>query len=108
MKILGSRSRRIGAGRRPPPATVRWGRRGSWRRRGLRFAAAASIAVGGSIHLCPYRNGLRAIPKIGVGLLMEVLTSAFVTVALLFGRGRILGLSLSLGTLAASSSPGLR
>ena len=83
----------------------------------LRYAAAASIAVGGYIHLCLYRHGFRAIPKIGPGFLLQVVTSALVAGTLLIGRERILligrlvvrssaavqllGLSLSLGTLAA-------
>ena len=46
------------------------------RRRGLRYAAAAAIAVGGYIHLCLYRNGFRAVPKIGTGFLLQVVTSA--------------------------------
>src|SRR3981189_1932030 len=86
-------------------------------RRPLRYSAAAAIAVGGYIHLCLYRNGFRAIPKIGTGFLLQVVTSALLAGALLIGRDRILqvgrflvrsavavrtlGLSLSLGTLAA-------
>src|SRR5438445_13462161 len=101
----GRRARRTPKGRAQP------------RRRGLRYAAAASIAVGGYIHLCLYRNGFRAIPKIGPGFLLQVVTSALVAGTLLIGRERILqvgrlvvrssvavqllGLSLSLGTLAA-------
>src|SRR5437868_5670326 len=92
-------------------------RRSHPRRRALRYSAAAAIAVGGYIHLCLYRNGFRAIPKIGTGFLIQVVTSALVAGALLIGRDRILqigrflvrstvavrafGLSLSLGTLAA-------
>ncbi|HEX3426307.1 MAG TPA: alkaline phosphatase family protein [Acidimicrobiales bacterium] len=87
------------------------------RRRVLRYSAAAAIAVGGYIHLCLYRNGFRAVPKIGTGFLLQVVTSAILAGALLVGRERILqvgrflvrstvavralGLSLSLGTLAA-------
>ena len=83
----------------------------------LRYAAAASIVVGGYVHLCLYRNGFRTIPKIGVGFLLQVVTSALVAGALVIGRERVLrlgrlvvrssvavglaGLSLSLGTLAA-------
>ena len=86
-------------------------------RAALRYAAAASIIVGGYIHLCLYRNGFRTIPKIGVGFLLQVITSGLVAGALLIGRERVLrlgrlvvrrsvavwlaGLSLSLGTLAA-------
>ena len=92
-------------------------RRSHPRRRALRYSAAAAIAVGGYIHLCLYRNGFRAIPKIGTGFLLQVVTSALLAGALLVGRERILqvgrflvrsavavralGLSLSLGTLAA-------
>ncbi len=87
------------------------------RRRALRYTAAAAIAVGGYIHLCLYRNGFRAIPKIGTGFLLQVVTSVLLAGGLLIGRERILqvgrflvrsavavralGLSLSLGTLAA-------
>src|SRR5947199_6584371 len=60
------------------------------RRRALRYTAAAAIAVGGYIHLCLYRNGFRAIPKIGTGFLLQVVTSALLAGALLIGRERIL------------------
>src|SRR5437660_3469793 len=92
-------------------------RRSHPRRRALRYSAAAAIAVGGYIHLCLYRNGFRAIPKIGTGFLLQVVTSALVAGTLLIGRERILqvgrlvvrssvavqlfALGLSLGTLAA-------
>ena len=98
---------------RPSGAPRRWRRP----RPALRYAAAASIAVGGYVHYCLYRNGFRTIPKIGVGFLLQVITSALVAGALVIGRehvlrlGRLvvrssvavwlLGLSLSVGTLAA-------
>jgi len=81
------------------------------------FSADTRARIGGYIHLCLYRNGFRAIPKIGTGFLLQVVTSALLAGALLVGRDRILqvgrflvrravavrtlGLSLSLGTLAA-------
>jgi hypothetical protein len=86
-------------------------------RRALRYAAAASIAVGGYVHYCLYRHGFRTIPKIGVGFLLQVITSALVAGALLIGHDRVLrlgrvvvrssvavwlvGLGLSVGTLTA-------
>lgn len=86
-------------------------------RAALRYAAAASIAVGGYIHYCLYRNGFRTIPKIGIGFLLQVVTSGIVAGALVIGRERMLrfgrlvvrssvavwlsGLALSLGTVAA-------
>src|SRR2546429_4591872 len=99
----------------PGPAAAKG--RAQPRRRALRYPAAAAIAVGGYIHLCLYRNGFRAIPKIGTGFLLQVVTSALLAGGLLIGRERILqvgrflvrsavavralGLSLSLGTLVA-------
>jgi len=61
-------------------------------RRGLRLFSvitAALVAVGGYVHYCLYRHGYRAIPKIGVGFLLQVLTSAIVVVALLVGSHRL-------------------
>ena len=83
----------------------------------LRYGAAASLVVGGYVHYCLYRHGFRTIPKIGVGFLVQVITSALVAGGLVIGRERVLrfgrfvirssvavwllGLSLSFGTLAA-------
>jgi hypothetical protein len=80
-------------------------------------AAGGAIVVGGYVHYCLYRHGYRSIPKIGVGFLLQVLSSALVAGALLIGRERALhlgrlivrrtaavrlaGLMLSIGTLAA-------
>src|SRR5260370_1134919 len=61
-------------------------RRARPQRRALRNSAAAAIAVGGYIHLCLYRNGFRAVPKIGTGFLIQVVTSAILAGALLVGR----------------------
>jgi len=58
----------------------------------LRYAAAASIVVGGYVHYCLYRNGFRTIPKIGVGFLLQAITSVLVAGALLIGRERVLRL----------------
>jgi hypothetical protein len=115
--FLRSAPKRAELARRHPswPSAAPGPRRGPYR--ALRYAAAASIGVGGYIHFCLYRNGFRAIPKIGVGFLLQVVTSALIAGALLIGRERIvrlgrvavrssvavwvLGLGLSLGTLAA-------
>ena len=103
---------------RPHPARPSGAPRPRHRARAvLRYAAAAAIVVGGYIHYCLYRNGFRTIPKIGIGFLLQVITSAIVAGALVIGRERVLrlgrfvvrssvavwlaGLSLSLGTLAA-------
>jgi hypothetical protein len=94
------------------------GRRSGWTLPRLFSAAAGgAIVVGGYVHYCLYRHGYRSIPKIGVGFLLQVLSSAVVAGALLIGRGRALhlghlivrrsaavrlaGLMLSIGTLAA-------
>ncbi|HTL84831.1 MAG TPA: hypothetical protein VL856_06585 [Acidimicrobiia bacterium] len=53
------------------------------------FVTAALVAVGGYVHLCLYRHGYRTIPKIGVGFLLQVVTSAIVVVALLMGPHRV-------------------
>jgi hypothetical protein len=53
------------------------------------IAAAALVAAGGYVHLCLYRHGYRAIPKIGVGFLLQVVTSAIVVAALLLGPHRV-------------------
>jgi hypothetical protein len=50
---------------------------------------AALVAAGGYVHFCLYRHGYRAIPKIGVGFLLQVLTSAIVVAALLLGPHRV-------------------
>src|SRR5690242_6950633 len=57
------------------------------RRRSRMFAAAtaALVAAGGYVHLCLYRNGYRTIPKIGVGFLLQVVSSLAVALALLLG-----------------------
>ena len=52
-------------------------------------ATAALVATGGYVHLCLYRHGYRTIPKIGVGFLAQVVTSALVVVALLIGPHRV-------------------
>ena len=53
------------------------------------IATAALVATGGYVHFCLYRHGYRAIPKIGVGFLLQVITSAIVVVALLVGPHRV-------------------
>jgi hypothetical protein len=50
---------------------------------------AALVAAGGYVHLCLYRHGYRTIPKIGVGFLLQVITSAIVVAALLMGPQRV-------------------
>jgi hypothetical protein len=57
--------------------------------RTLGVVTAALIAAGGYVHFCLYRHGYRAIPKIGVGFLLQVLTSAIVAAALLVGPHRV-------------------
>jgi len=53
------------------------------------IATAALVAAGGYVHLCLYRHGYRTIPKIGVGFLAQVVTSAIVIVALVMGPHRV-------------------
>jgi len=53
--------------------------------RALGVATALLVATGGYVHFCLYRHGYRTIPKIGVGFLLQVVTSAIVVVALLIG-----------------------
>jgi hypothetical protein len=48
-------------------------------------ATAALVATGGYVHFCLYRHGYRTIPKIGVGFLLQLVSSAVVVVALLMG-----------------------
>jgi hypothetical protein len=115
--FLHSAPKRAARARRHPswPSARTGPRRGPYA--ALRYATAAAIGVGGYIHFCLYKNGFRTIPKIGVGFLLQVVTSALVAGALLIGHERIvrlgrvivrssvalwvLGLGLSLGTLAA-------
>jgi hypothetical protein len=53
------------------------------------LTTAALVAAGGYIHFCLYRHGYRTIPKIGVGFLLQVVTSAIVVLALLMGPHRV-------------------
>jgi hypothetical protein len=53
--------------------------------RALGVVLAALVAAGGYVHYCLYRHGYRAIPKIGVGFLLQAVTSAIVVVALVLG-----------------------
>src|SRR5690349_25080501 len=53
------------------------------------IATAALVAAGGYVHFCLYRHGYRTIPKIGVGFLLQVVTSAIVVLALLIGPHRV-------------------
>src|ERR1700675_673510 len=57
--------------------------------RGLWRATAVLVATGGYVHFCLYRHGYRAIPKIGVGFMLQAVSSAIVVVALLVGPHRI-------------------
>jgi hypothetical protein len=57
--------------------------------RALRVTTAALVVTGGYVHFCLYRHGYRTIPKIGVGFGLQVLTSAFVAIALLAGPHRV-------------------
>src|SRR5438552_18180968 len=70
-----------------------FGRRSGWTLPRLCSAAAGgAIVVGGYVHYCLYRHGYRSIPKIGIGFLLQVLSSAFVAGALPIGRERALDL----------------
>jgi hypothetical protein len=53
------------------------------------IATAALVAAGGYVHFCLYRHGYRTIPKIGVGFLLQVVTSAIVVAALVLGPHRV-------------------
>src|SRR5689334_8764315 len=53
--------------------------------RALGVATAGLVAAGGYVHFCLYRHGYRTIPKLGVGFLLQVISSAIVVVALLVG-----------------------
>jgi hypothetical protein len=57
--------------------------------RAFGLVTAALVAAGGYVHLCLYRHGYRTIPKIGVGFLLQVVTSAIVVLALLLGPHRV-------------------
>ncbi|MDQ1533082.1 MAG: hypothetical protein QOF28_843, partial [Actinomycetota bacterium] len=53
------------------------------------IATALLVAAGGYVHFCLYRHGYRTIPKIGVGFLLQAVTSVAVGVALLVGPQRL-------------------
>jgi hypothetical protein len=53
--------------------------------RAFAIATAGLVATGGYVHFCLYRHGYRTIPKIGVGFLLQVVSSAAVVFALLIG-----------------------
>jgi hypothetical protein len=57
--------------------------------RGLGIATALLVAAGGYVHFCLYRHGYRTIPNIGVGFLLQAVTSVAVGVALLVGPQRL-------------------
>ena len=61
------------------------------RRRPRTFGVATAllVATGGYVHFCLYRHGYRTIPKIGVGFLLQVVTSAVVAGVLLAGPHRV-------------------
>jgi hypothetical protein len=84
--------------------------------RSLSIATAALIATGGYVHFCLYRHGYRTIPTIGVGFLLQVVSSSLVALALVVpwpalrvGRvsanpvtaTRLAAIALSVGTLVA-------
>ena len=49
------------------------------------IVTAALVATGGYVHWCLYRHGYRAIPKIGVGFLLQAISSLAVALLLLAG-----------------------
>jgi len=53
--------------------------------RALGLATAVLVATGGYVHLCLYRSGYRTIPRIGIGFLLQVMSSAIVVLALVIG-----------------------
>lgn len=53
--------------------------------RSIDVATAALVGVGGYVHFCLYRNGYRAIPKIGVGFVAQATASVAVAILLLAG-----------------------
>jgi hypothetical protein len=53
--------------------------------RSFGLVLAALVAAGGYVHYCLYRHGYRAIPKIGVGFLLQAVTSTIVVLALVLG-----------------------
>jgi hypothetical protein len=57
--------------------------------RSFGIVSAALVTAGGYVHFCLYRHGYRAIPKIGVGFLVQAVTSTIVVVALLIGPHRV-------------------
>ena len=84
--------------------------------RWLSFGAAVLVASGGYVHYCLYRHGYRAIPVIGAGFLIQVISSAAIAIALVVPWGavrirrwvfhpatevRLGALALSVGTLIA-------
>ena len=79
--------------------------------RALGVATAGLVAAGGYVHFCLYRHGYRTIPKIGVGFLLQVISSAIVVVALLVGPhaiARFAGVSERLaGALTLVAAAGL-
>lgn len=79
--------------------------------RTLGTMTAALVATGGYVHFCLYRHGYSAIPKIGVGFLLQSVSSAIIVVALLIGPSRIARLAhvtdRLAGTLTGLATAGL-